>query len=94
MCLLCAQLCLFVTPWAIACQAPLSTEFSRQQSWNRLPFLSLGGFRDPGIKPVSPALAGRFFTTSDTWEALLPNRLKRTKHIRLAYICDPPQNNL
>ena len=38
-------------------------EFSRQQYWNGLPFPTPGNLHDPGIRPVSPALAGRFFTT-------------------------------
>ena len=33
-------------------------------------FPPLGDLLDPGIKPASPALAGGFFTTSATWEAL------------------------
>ena len=40
--------------------------------WSRLPFPTPGDLPDSGIKPVSlvsPALAGRFFTTSATWEA-------------------------
>ena len=55
-----------MTPWTIACQAPLSLGFSRQEYWSGLPFPSLGNFPDPGIKPMSPAsptLAGKFFTT-------------------------------
>ena len=36
--------------------------FSRQESWNGLPFPSPKSLPDPGIKPVSPALAGEFFT--------------------------------
>ena len=55
-----------VTPWTIACQAPLSIEFSRQEYCSGLPFPSLGDLPNPGIKPespMSPALAGRFFTT-------------------------------
>ena len=36
--------------------------FSRQECWSGLPFPS-GDLRDPEIKPVSSALAGRFFTT-------------------------------
>ena len=51
------------TPWTVAHQAPLSTGFSRQEYWNGLPFPSPGNLPDPGIKPVSPVLAGRFFTT-------------------------------
>ena len=30
----------FVTPWTVAQQAPLSTEFSRQEYWSGLPFPS------------------------------------------------------
>ena len=63
---------LFVTLWTVAHQAPLSMEFSRQEYWSGLPFPSPGYLLHPGIKPVSvasPALAGRFFTTSATWEA-------------------------
>ena len=54
---------LFVTPWTVAHQAPLSMGFSRQEYWSRLPFPSPGDFPDPGIEPMSPALAGKFFTT-------------------------------
>ena len=39
-----------------------SMEFLRQDYWSRLPFPSPGDLSDPGIKPRSPALAGRFFT--------------------------------
>ena len=58
-----------VTPWTVACQAPLSMGFSRQEYCSGLPFLPPGDLPDPGIKPrslVSPALAGGFFTTSAT----------------------------
>ena len=53
----------FVTPWIVACQAPLSMGFPRQEYWSGLPFSSPGDFPDPEIKPTSPALAGRVFTT-------------------------------
>ena len=53
----------FATPWTIACQAPLSMEFSRQESWSGLPFPPPGDLPDLGIELVSPALAGGFFTT-------------------------------
>ena len=55
-----------------ASQAPLSMGFSRQEYWSGLPLPSLQDLPDLGIKCVSltsPALAGRFFTTSTTWEA-------------------------
>ena len=51
------------TPWTVAYQAPLSLGFYRQKYWSRLPFPSPEDLPDPGIKPVSPALAGGFFTT-------------------------------
>ena len=35
----------------MACQFPLSTEFSRQEYWSGLPFPSSGDLLDPGIKP-------------------------------------------
>ena len=54
---------LFVTPWTVAHQAPLSMEFSRQEYWSGFPFLSPGDLLDSGIEPMSPTLAGGFFTT-------------------------------
>ena len=45
-----------VTPWTVACQAPLSLGFSRQEYWSGLPFPSPGDLPDPGIKPGSFAL--------------------------------------
>ena len=62
---------LFMTPWTIACQAPLSMEFFRQEYYSGLLFPPLGDLPNPGIElasfasPVFPALAGRFFTTSE-----------------------------
>ena len=52
---------LFVTPWTVACQDPLSMGFSRQEYGSGLPFPLLGDLPHPGIKLVSPALAGGFF---------------------------------
>ena len=43
-------------PWTVACQAPLSIGFSRQEYCSGLPFPSPGDLSDPGIKPGSPAL--------------------------------------
>ena len=62
----------FVAPWTVACQVPLSIEFSRQAYWSGLPFPTPGDLSGPEIKPTSlasPALASKFFTTSTTWEA-------------------------
>ena len=63
---------LFVTLQTVACQAPLSIGFSRQGYWSGLPCSPPGDLSDPGIELTvltSPAVAGRFFTTSATWEA-------------------------
>ena len=62
---------LFMTLWTVACQAPLSMGFSRQEYWSGLPCPPPGDLPDPEIEPtslMSPALAGRFFTTNATWE--------------------------
>ena len=70
-CFICVQL--FVTLWTVAHQTPLLMRFSRQEYWSGLPCPLPGDLPDPEIKPMSlmpPALAGRFFTTSATWEAL------------------------
>ena len=45
---------LFATPWAVAYQAPLSTEFSRQEDWSRLPFPSPEDLPNLRNKPGSP----------------------------------------
>ena len=44
---------LFETPWTVACQAPLSMGFSRQEYWSSLPFPPPGDLPDPGIKHTS-----------------------------------------
>ena len=61
---------LSATLWTVACQAPLSMGFSRQEYWSGLPFPSPGDLPNPGIEPTSlasPALVGRFITTSNIW---------------------------
>ena len=65
---------LFATPRTVARQAPLSMGFSRQEYWHGLPCPPPGDLPDLGIEPgslMSPALSGKFFTTSATWEALM-----------------------
>ena len=67
----CVQL--FAAPWTIAHQAPLSVKFPRQECYSGLPFSPPGDIPDPGIEPLSPALAGRFFTTE------LPGKPRKKK---------------
>ena len=60
---------LFVTLWTVACQAPLSIGFSRQEYWSGLPCPPPEDLPNPGIEPASlmfPALAGGFSATSTT----------------------------
>ena len=59
---------LFVTPWTVAHQVPLSVGFSRPEFWSELPFPSPGALSDPRIEPkfpASPTLAGGFFLTTE-----------------------------
>ena len=60
-----------MTLWNEAHQPPLSMGFFRQECWSGLPCPPPGDLSNAGIKPtslISPALAGRFFTSSATWE--------------------------
>ena len=49
-----SRICLFATPWTVACQASLSMGFSRQDYWSGLSFPPPGDLPDPGIEPMSP----------------------------------------
>ena len=63
---------LLATLWIVTHQAPLSMGFSRLGYWSELPRPPPRDFLDPGIEAISltsPALSGRFFTASATWEA-------------------------
>ena len=71
----CPTLC---DPMAVAYQASLSMGFPRQEFWSGLPLPSPGDLPEPGIKPVSPALTGRFFYHWATREAL-PGRIPLVK---------------
>ena len=61
---LAAQLYLTLcNPMNVARHAPLSMGFLRQEHWSGLPFPPPRDLPDPGTEPVSPELAGGFFTT-------------------------------
>ena len=76
---MCAQLYLtLATPRTVACQAPLSIGFLRQEYLSGLPFPPPGDLPHPGIEPVSPALpalAGRFFATEPRRKPLILSHL-------------------
>ena len=70
-----SPVCLFATPWTVACQAPLSMEIFQAKI---LEWVAMcpppGNLPDPGIKPASlrsPALAVVFFATSATHFSVL-----------------------
>ena len=66
---------LFATLWTVAHQAPLSMGFSRQEYWWGLPVPSPGNLLNPGIKPVSPVsptVAGGFFTAEPPGKPIFP----------------------
>ena len=60
-----------MTPWTVALEAPLSMGFSRREYTSELPFPSSGDLPDPGIKPMTPALEGRFFAAVTLEDLLL-----------------------
>ena len=69
----CCILTLFVTPWTVAHQAPLSMGLPRQEFWSGLPFPCSENLPNPVIKSVSPALTGGFFTTEPPYGGSLKN---------------------
>ena len=77
------QIC--VTPRTTAHQAPLTMRFLRQEYWSEVPLTPPRNLLNPGTELpslASPALAGGFFTTSTTWEALWWHHMVNTE-IRL-----------
>ena len=68
-----------MTPWTVACQAPLSLEFSRQEYWSGLPFRGSSWPRDQS--QVS-CIAGRFFTVWAIREAPVRTIAKGTLNIK------------
>ena len=84
---------LFATPWTVACQVPLSVEFSRQEYWRGLPLPSPGNLPDPGIETVSlapPALAGGLLTTVPPGTSTLQCAAAAAKSLQSCpTLCDP-----
>ena len=70
----CPTLC---DPWSVACQAPLSMEFSRQEYWSGLPFSSPGDLPDPGIEPGSPALQADYLSSEPPGKTLKATKKKK-----------------
>ena len=62
------------TPWTIACQAPLSMEFSSQEYWSGLPYPSPGDLPVSGVEPGSPALHADSLSSELPGKHMLPNK--------------------
>ena len=87
---------LFATPWTVACQAPPSMGFSRQEYWSGLPFLPPGDLPDPGIAlwsstlqadalPTEPPGKQDIINSKGKWELLAPwkkNHDQPRQHIK------------
>ena len=80
-CCLVAKSCpTFTTPWTVAHQVPLSMGFLRQDYWSGLPFPSPEDLPNVGIEPMSPALAGIFFTPESPGKPL-----SKYKELQISY---------
>ena len=67
---LCSVTSVFWDPMDCSTQTPLSMGFCRQEYWSGLPFPSPGDLPNSETELMSlrsPALAGRFFSTSTTF---------------------------
>ena len=74
---------LFTTPWTVRHQAPLSTGFSRQESWSGLPFPPPGDLPNPRISLMSLGLLHCRWNLyhQAAWEAPLPSHTVQTVYI-------------
>ena len=78
---------LFSTHWTVACQAPLSTGFSRQEYWWGLPCPPPGDLPSSGIEPTSLVLAGGFFTAEPPGKPDSYYGLIISARLRLGALC-------
>ena len=83
-------LTLATSPWTVACQAPLSMGFSRQEYWSGSPFPSPGDLPDPGIELTSSALQ------ADTLSAEPTGKIAsvESQHLYLSKAMAPHANTL
>ena len=69
-------------PWTVACQAPLSMDFSRQEYWGGLPLPFAGDLPNPGVKFH---IVGRFFTTWTSISFHDPTFISETENLFFLY---------
>ena len=63
--------------------------FPRQELWGGLQFPLPRGHPDPGIKPMFPVLAGRFFTTEPPGSPYSINESESVHHCRVPLFATP-----
>ena len=73
---------LSATVWIVACQAPRSMEFSRQEYWSGLPFPSPGDLSNPGIEPGSFTLQADALLSEPPGN---PIRIKKRSKLRNSF---------
>ena len=78
---------LFATSWTVTYQAPQSMEFSRQEYWSVLPFLSLGDLPDPGIQPGSPTLQADALRSEPPGKPPVKEIENHTNHSSKGWVC-------
>ena len=91
MCVLLNHVQLFATPWTVACQAPPSMGFSRQEYWSGLPFPSPGDLPNPGIEIGSLVLQADSLPSEPPGKPYIGisvqfSSVQSLSHVRL---CDP-----
>ena len=74
-----------MTPWIVACQAPLSIEFSRQEYWRGLPCPPPGDLPDPGIESWLPTLQADFLLSEPLGKPDTVNYYAINSYFRVAY---------
>ena len=95
----------FATTWTVACQAPLTMRFSRQEYWSVLLFPLLGDLSHPGIESVSPVSPGRqigrqILYHGASWQAFDNswkwkwNRSVLSNSLRPRGLCSPPGSSV
>ena len=77
---------LFVTPWTVAYQAPLSMGFSRQEYWSGLPFPSPEDLPDTETEPRSPSLQADALPSEPPGKPVIKFKHKIQAHINM-YMC-------
>ena len=79
----------FSTPWTVVYQAPLSLEFSRQDYWSELLFLSPEDLPNSSIKRGSPALKVISLPSKPPGKPTVSQKVKMKVSRSCPTLCDP-----